>query len=199
MWQAVRTLFEPFAWYDRARWLTNFGVFSGPIAAALRAGPGERVLDIGCGTGTYSEIVPGDYVGLDPDVRRVRYARRRHGTDRHTFEKGWVGDAYQLFGRKSFHKTLIVNVLHHLGDDECRHLLRLVAELTRGRLVVVDADRARANRWQRILLDRVPGHFIRSEAELGHLVRSEFQILRTTRFTTVSHSVPLFVFVCEPL
>src|SRR5262245_22420774 len=52
----------------------------GPVRARIRKHLGERgrrTLDIACGPGLFADIFAGeDYVGLDPDLRNVAWARR---------------------------------------------------------------------------------------------------------------------------
>ncbi|OGX06021.1 MAG: hypothetical protein A3G87_08400 [Omnitrophica bacterium RIFCSPLOWO2_12_FULL_50_11] len=46
----------------------------------IRAQPGQRVLDIGCGTGDILDFLPDvDYVGFDMDPAYISAARQRHG------------------------------------------------------------------------------------------------------------------------
>src|SRR5262245_41324806 len=52
----------------------------GPVRARIRKHLGERgrrTLDLACGPGLFADIFAGeDYVGLDPDLRNVAWARR---------------------------------------------------------------------------------------------------------------------------
>ena len=58
--------------------------------------PGDRVLDIGCGTGAGSAHLAGlvgpsgGVVAIDRDGPSIRYARQRHRHDHLAFELGWL-------------------------------------------------------------------------------------------------------------
>ena len=56
----------------------NWGLMGGfyrMVRSELLAGPGERVLDFGCGRGSYSHLFDSDsYIGVDVTPSFVRYA-----------------------------------------------------------------------------------------------------------------------------
>src|SRR5579872_6038562 len=90
----------------------------------IRAAPGDRILDIGCGTAEILEYLPEvDYVGFDLNARYIESARRRHA-GRGTFFDGSVKDA--AAGEiGAFDKVLALGILHHLDDTEVRDLFGL--------------------------------------------------------------------------
>lgn len=87
--------------------------------------PGDRVLDLGAGSGFSSEMLARfgyDAVALDPDVPALRHARARPAYDRSRIA-GTVtvtaGAAERLpFREATFDGVLGMNVLHHLADLE---------------------------------------------------------------------------------
>lgn len=106
----------------------------------LKLGPGQRVLDVGCGTGhdtlTLSETAGGDglAVGLDASAVMLNVAKARGGS----FVRG---DARRLpFGDRCFDAARADRVLQHVASPETA-----LAELARvvrpgGRMVVIDPD-----------------------------------------------------------
>lgn len=104
--------------------------------------PGDRVLDLGAGSGFSSEMLARlgyDVIALDPDRRALGHARRRPTFDAARIE-GRVqvvqGLAERLpFASGSFDGVLAMNVLHHVPDLEAA-LSELARVLRPGRRVV---------------------------------------------------------------
>ncbi|MEO5763574.1 MAG: glycosyltransferase [Vicinamibacteria bacterium] len=112
-----------------------------------RIAPGQRVLEIGCGSGDLlAAVSPSFGVGIDLSGRQVAAARARH-PDFHFFE-GDAGQTETLSrARGPFDVILIVNVLTFLGD--VRRLfdaLHLVSH-SRTRVIIYSYSRL----WQPIL------------------------------------------------
>lgn len=129
----------------------------------VRAEPGARVLDIGCGTGDLFPHLPEvDYLGFDPNPAYVDAARRRYA--RASFRVASVASI--VLEPASFDLAVACGVLHHLDDAAVTSLLALACRALRpgGRLVTLDgcfvsgqhpiarallrADRGRYVRWQ---------------------------------------------------
>jgi ubiquinone/menaquinone biosynthesis C-methylase UbiE len=107
--------------------------------------PGNRALDLGCGTGSLLTLLKGlfpdvDAVGVDPDERAlVRATRktRRIGTHIH-FVRGF-SDALD-FPDASFDRVFSSFMFHHLERDEKAGTLREVRRVLKaeGRLHLLD-------------------------------------------------------------
>jgi SAM-dependent methyltransferase len=146
----------------------------------IRPEPGQRVLDIGCGTGAMVPFLPGvEYVGFDENAEYVRDARAHH--PRESFSCDRV-DAY-VTSRERFDIALALGVLHHLNDAGAVELLRLAHASLRsgGRLITLDgcyvAGQNPVSRW---LLTRDRGRHVRSEDEYLHLMRGLFADVTAT-------------------
>lgn len=102
-----------------------------------------RILDVGCGFGLFAAYFGQTHprrriVGVDPDARRVGIARdvaARLGLSRHAFVVGDVRDA-PLEG--PFDAAYVLDVMHHLPEDDQRRVLeRLRALLAPGGMLLV--------------------------------------------------------------
>ena len=102
--------------------------------AALR--PGQRVLDIGCGTGTLVTLIKRlhpdvDVVGLDPDPKALARARRKAGRAAVSvqFDQGFADEL--PYTEASFDRVFSSLMFHHLGSDEKERTLREVRRVLR--------------------------------------------------------------------
>jgi SAM-dependent methyltransferase len=146
----------------------------------IRAQPGDRVLDIGCGTGDVLEhLGEVEYVGFDLSLDYVTRAQRKYA-GRGVFFCGALQDDVAV-QHGAFDLVLATGVLHHLSDDDARSLLRVAAKALTpaGRLVTLDGcytpQQSRIRRW---LLAADRGGFVRTEPEYLALARSVFGDVR---------------------
>ena len=112
-------------------------------AASIRAG--ERVLDLGCGTGALSLLVmrrgpAAQLVGLDPDPKALALAEAKRARDGVAIEwqQGYAGRA--PFPARSFDCVVSSLVIHHLTSEQKREAFRDVARLLvpGGRFLLLD-------------------------------------------------------------
>ena len=107
-------------------------------AVAVRLEGAARVLDIGCGPGTFigNYLDGADCLGIDVSAPQIDYANRRYGTARHRFSTdalAGLGDAGERFDA-----VTLIEVIEHLAPADARRLLAEVRGLLspQGRLVV---------------------------------------------------------------
>jgi SAM-dependent methyltransferase len=133
-------------WYEtpRGRWIGERE--AGLLRAALRAGPGDSVLDVGCGTGYFSRALSGAALrvtGVDLAPAWVAYAARRDpGGARYA-----VADARRLpFPDAGFDHAISVTALCFVAEERAA-----VAELVRvaRRRVAVGLLNRRSLLWRR--------------------------------------------------
>jgi len=109
--------------------------------------PGQRVLEIGCGTGNLLRALlrrqpEVDAVGIDPDQAALRLARRKAARAKLPirYEVAFAGDL--PLPDASVDRVLSAFMLHHLADEERGRALREVRRVLRpgGQFHVVDID-----------------------------------------------------------
>ncbi len=85
------------------------------IGEYMDAGLGNSVLDVGCGTGKYTQIFEkADYVGVDISNDYLNYARTKY-----PFGKFLNMDSTKLsFPDDSFKYVFSASTFHHLSDDQ---------------------------------------------------------------------------------
>jgi len=107
----------------------------------VRARPGDKVIDIGCGPAQILPWLPDvDYVGLDLSPAYINAAQLEHGN------KGIfvVGDTRTAWNDQRFRDADIaigLGLLHHLDDDEATHCFRFAHQSLKdgGRFLCLDA------------------------------------------------------------
>lgn len=141
--------------------------------------PGERVLEVGCGTGVLTRMAAiivgteGIAMGIDPAREMIEVARRNAARENSSAQFRLLAMEELPFEDGNFDAALASFMLHHLPPDVKRQGLREVYRVLRpgGRLVVVDLDRPRNVLWWLIawpllmmpmaaenLLGRIPWH-----------------------------------------
>jgi ubiquinone/menaquinone biosynthesis C-methylase UbiE len=143
--------------------------------AALELTAGDRILDVGCGTGAASRaaaITAQSVVGVDLSPEMIRHAGDlAKGIDNVRFQ---VADSEQLpFGDRSFTAVLCSNSFHHYPDPlgAAQEMARVLAP--GGRLVIGDAcaDLATARIADFFLRRFEPGHVrLYRGSELGEFL-----------------------------
>jgi SAM-dependent methyltransferase len=140
----------------------------------------RTVLDLGCGTGSVSEIlVPRvSYVGIDYNQGYVDGARKR-SSSRAKFlctDLEYAHEALRAADLPTHYDLiLLAGVLHHLQDDLALTLLRQAPSLLSdaGRVLSIDPTYTAAqNPIARFLVSRDRGPFVRNVDGYLHLYRS---------------------------
>lgn len=124
-----------------------------------------RVLDYGCGSGTYTGLFPAqNYLGIDSNQSMLKRASQLHPD--HSFIQAtnlsgistYVGDVTQVF---------MIGVIHHLSETDLLFILHGLSKTRPIKLLAIDT----------LQCTKGPGRFIQF-FERGEFLRSEKEHLR---------------------
>jgi ubiquinone/menaquinone biosynthesis C-methylase UbiE len=136
-------------WYDFRAWLASRGregQFRDEEVRLARIRPGERVLDVGCGTGTLTLAAAraagptGRVVGVEPGIEMVERARAKGRRSKLPVDFVHAAGEHLPFPDDAFDVVLISLVLHQLPSDALHGMIGQVRRVLApgGRLLAVD-------------------------------------------------------------
>lgn len=121
--------------FVRPRWLTKLYIDN--IIKSNFDFYNKTVLDFGCGIGSSSSMfTPTNYLGIDPDPKRVDYAR--HLYPEHRFDV--LQEKRLPVVNKSVDYILIIAVLHHIPSEELSDYLQKFHRVLKsyGKILVIE-------------------------------------------------------------
>jgi len=163
---------------------TSLAIFFRKQKAAIREillpiKEGEKILDLGCGTGEFAPLFPVDaYDGIDLDPANIAYAKR-HYPNRFS-----VGDATRLaFPDNAFDKVLVAGVFHHLTDEDCKKSLAEMHRVLKPGGTALVMEDTRSKRIITSIMHRLDqGAFIRTGQEWDSIFSSLFGVKKRWTF-----------------
>jgi 2-polyprenyl-6-hydroxyphenyl methylase/3-demethylubiquinone-9 3-methyltransferase len=159
----------------KERWFCRGRLALAPLEQVAARASGTTLLDVGCGHGVLAALLLHDHperrvVGIDPDERKIEWARESVGRDSRAEFRACTIEALAAERPASFDCVLIADVLCLIARDEWAPLLAASRRLLRpdGRLVLKDAEddgswRAAKAIWQ----ERLMVHVLRRTVSSG--------------------------------
>lgn len=142
----------------------NLGDLRCHVEAMLDASCEDSLLDVGCGTGLYSTLAKGRYLGIDLNGSYIRYATRRYGDRQKSF---LAGDITRLDTQgEQFDNTLYLAMLHHFSAEENIRILEKVSLITKKKILILDLTvPEKPNFFQDFFLRVERGKYVRPLSE----------------------------------
>ena len=178
---------RPVALYDVLARLAGASRMYAAVAGAAAVGPGATVVDVGCGSGALLRRVGRDHpdvhlLGVDPDERMLRTARRKAGRSRDEsvrearFERGYAQEIPA--GDDTVDHVLSSLMFHHLDGEGRTAMLAEVRRVLRpgGALVLADLDGGGPHRRRSPMHAFGPGDLQDLLLGAGFAVRSERRV-----------------------
>jgi SAM-dependent methyltransferase len=152
----------------------------------VRPEPGQRVLDLGCGTGALFGFMPEGvrYVGVDLDAGYVAAARARYGEPAEFIH----GDATTYAPDGDFDVAICYGVVHHLADEQARGLIR-VARAARRFVAAEPCSTPEAGAFESFLMRSDRGRHVRTEDGYARLAREAFRLVES-RLVPGTYRIP---------
>jgi ubiquinone/menaquinone biosynthesis C-methylase UbiE len=98
--------------------------------------PKDKILEVGCGTGSFSKLFNARYFGIDNNIPHLNHAQKKYAGAKKKF---FLADAFSIgFVDKSFDVSFLLSVIHHLPEEAIYGILKEVNRVTKNQLVIVD-------------------------------------------------------------
>lgn len=150
------------------------------VETYIRPKEGDRILDIGCGTGRILRYLPEcDYLGADLSEQYIDRARKRVFAGRTRFISSDINE-FLSESKERFDIIIGYGLLHHLNDGEAVAMIRRAKDslLPGGRLVTIDGVyHENQNCISKFMIDRDRGRNVRNETDYRALFKDTFSTL----------------------
>ena len=183
------------------KWTMREELFKQSLIENAHIRSGQRVLDLGCGTGTLTIMVKkahpnSEVIGLDGDpqvLEIARYKAKEAGSPI-TFDEGM---AFQLpYPDASFDRVLSSLVFHHLTTQSKERALAEIYRVLKPKGELHLADFGVPNGFYAKIISSLMRRFERVDDNInGHIpkmfVRARFSVTKTSEFSTLFGTLAL--------
>lgn len=154
-----------------------FGLYRKRFAILRSFGIAENtsVIDIACGTGEYSAITNGRYLGVDMSQQYIDRAQKLYGTE----NKKFLCDDANTAAIKdaSYEAAILIDATHHLPDDENRALFKTLNRVASKTIVICDpVAQEKGNLIGRFLIYLDRGNYVRPKEMLLNMIKETLNI-----------------------
>lgn len=167
------------------------------VRKVLDMQPGERLLDVGCGSGMGAGLTTGTYIGVDTDMPYLRFALGRlRKQSTHSF--ACMSALRLAFADRAFDKAMMLNLVHHLDETTLDGFLRELTRVVRKKVFILDHAPDRDNAFSGWLLSLDRGEHIRQRHVLRPLLERHFDVENEQTFFNMEHTVSCVLFTLVP-
>ena len=167
------------------------------VRRTLDLQPGERLLDVGCGSGMGAGLTSGTYIGVDAEMSYLRFASGRL-QNRPTHSFACMSAKQLAFDDGAFDKAMMLNLVHHLDEATLDDFLRELKRVVRKKVYILDHAPDRDNAVSGWLLSLDRGEHIRQRPTLRALLERHYTVEREEVFFNLEHTVSCVLFTLVP-
>lgn len=125
----------------------------------------KSIIDIGCGTGEFSDLGDFDYLGIDYNEKFVHFCQEKYPNKKFLLE-----DALRFHVQNKYDAAILINSLHHFDNFEAIQVLRNMKRASQRYMIIHDVVPCK-NPISRLFYSLDRGAFIRSIDNQQDLLR----------------------------